>query len=83
VTPSISVRRLDRLELLDAGGDHLGQAASPGSAPVEATDELPVHQDVVALGDRPQDPLPHVLVPDRDGEGGDASPLPERRVGAR
>jgi hypothetical protein len=28
------VGSLDRLELLDAGGDHLGEAASPGSAPV-------------------------------------------------
>jgi hypothetical protein len=41
---------------------------APGSAPVEATDELAVHQHVVALGDGLQDALAHVLVPDRDGE---------------
>ena len=59
----------------------LGEAASAGSAPVEATDELPVHQDVVALGDRPQDP-PHVLCarPRRERE----VTLPsELEVGAR
>jgi hypothetical protein len=46
---------------------------SLGSTPLEATTSWPYtrtssHQDVVALGDRPEDPLAHVLVPDRDGK---------------
>ena len=64
-----SVGLLDRLQLLDAGGDHLGEAASPGSAPVEATDELAVHQDVVALGDRLSTRLPTSLCQTAMGRG--------------
>jgi hypothetical protein len=38
-------------ELLDPRGHHLRQAPGSGSAPIEPSDEMPVHEHGVALGD--------------------------------
>ena len=70
-----------RIELLDAARDHLREAASPGAAPVEASDELAVHEhrdrpwrSRPALARRPWRATP------RSGGGGGACPSPERRA---
>ena len=57
-----------RIEPFDTRGDHLGEAPRPGSAPVEAANELSVHEDRITLGDRVQHRTTDRGVPRRDRE---------------
>ena len=65
-------RGVGLVKLLDAARDHLGEAASPGTAPIEPADELPVHQHPIALGDAIERRCADRGVPRRDREGEEA-----------
>ena len=62
-----------RVESFDTRGDDLREASRPGTAPVEPANQLPVHQDRVALGDRVQHRTTDRGVPRRDREGEETS----------
>src|SRR4029078_6959588 len=64
---------LVNLESAETRGDHLGEAPSAGSGPVEAANELPVEQDRVALVDRLDGRTADRGVPRRDREGEETS----------
>src|SRR5439155_8728556 len=59
-------RRRGLFKLLDTRRHHLRQTARTGPAPIEAADELPVHQHPIALGDAVE-----CLYTDRRVPGGD------------
>jgi hypothetical protein len=68
--PSAHRHRL--LQTFDPGGDDLRHAARAGTAPVEAADELPVHEDAISLGDPVERVRSDRGVPRRDREGEEA-----------